>query len=95
VLILTALAIKLETPGPVLFRQKRYGFNNEQIEVYKFRSMYADHFVVLPVRRFRLNGVGTGADERQVAFEHDIEELRQFVDRGLADEPADARPAAA
>jgi hypothetical protein len=42
VLILTALAIKLETPGPVLFRQKRYGFNNEQIEVYKFRSMYAD-----------------------------------------------------
>jgi Undecaprenyl-phosphate glucose phosphotransferase len=44
VLILTALAIKLETPGPVLFRQKRYGFNNEMIEVYKFRSMYADQF---------------------------------------------------
>ena len=42
VLILTALAIRLETPGPVLFRQKRYGFNNELIEVYKFRSMYAD-----------------------------------------------------
>jgi Undecaprenyl-phosphate glucose phosphotransferase len=41
VLILTALAIRLETPGPVLFRQKRYGFNNELIEVYKFRSMYA------------------------------------------------------
>jgi Undecaprenyl-phosphate glucose phosphotransferase len=42
VLILTAVAIKLETPGPVLFRQKRYGFNNELIEVYKFRSMHAD-----------------------------------------------------
>ena len=28
--------------GPVLFKQKRYGFNNELIEVYKFRSMYAD-----------------------------------------------------
>jgi exopolysaccharide biosynthesis polyprenyl glycosylphosphotransferase len=42
VLILTALAIRLETPGPVLFKQKRYGFNNELIEVYKFRSMYAD-----------------------------------------------------
>jgi lipopolysaccharide/colanic/teichoic acid biosynthesis glycosyltransferase len=26
----------------VLFRQKRYGFNNELIEVYKFRSMYTD-----------------------------------------------------
>jgi hypothetical protein len=42
VLILSALAIKLETPGPVIFRQKRYGFNNELIEVYKFRSMHAD-----------------------------------------------------
>jgi Undecaprenyl-phosphate glucose phosphotransferase len=42
VLILTAVAIRLETPGPVLFKQKRYGFNNELIEVYKFRSMYAD-----------------------------------------------------
>ena len=26
----------------MLFRQKRYGFNNELIEVYKFRSMYVD-----------------------------------------------------
>ena len=42
VLALAALAIKLDSPGPALFRQKRYGFNNELIEVYKFRSMYAD-----------------------------------------------------
>ncbi|MGE3247864.1 MAG: undecaprenyl-phosphate glucose phosphotransferase [Beijerinckiaceae bacterium] len=42
VLLLTAIAIKLDSRGPVLFRQKRYGFNNELIEVYKFRSMYAD-----------------------------------------------------
>ncbi|WP_443136651.1 sugar transferase [Methylobacterium sp. Leaf112] len=35
-----ALAVALTSPGPVLFRQKRYGFNNELIEVYKFRSMY-------------------------------------------------------
>jgi Undecaprenyl-phosphate glucose phosphotransferase len=41
-LALTALAIKLDSPGPVLFKQKRYGFNNELIEVYKFRSMYVD-----------------------------------------------------
>ena len=39
---LIAIAIKLESRGPVLFRQKRYGFNNDLIEVYKFRSMYAD-----------------------------------------------------
>ena len=39
---LVALAIKLDSRGPVLFKQKRYGFNNDLIEVYKFRSMYAD-----------------------------------------------------
>jgi Undecaprenyl-phosphate glucose phosphotransferase len=38
-----ALIIKLDSKGPVLFRQKRQGFNNELIEVYKFRSMYVDH----------------------------------------------------
>lgn len=37
-LVLAAL-IKLESRGPVLFKQRRYGFNNEVIEVYKFRSM--------------------------------------------------------
>ena len=35
-----AIAIKATSSGPVLFRQKRYGFNNEVIEVFKFRSMY-------------------------------------------------------
>jgi len=42
VLAATALAIKLDSPGPVLFKQKRFGFNNELIEVYKFRSMRVD-----------------------------------------------------
>lgn len=42
VMALVALAIKFDSRGPVLFKQKRYGFNNELIEVYKFRSMYAD-----------------------------------------------------
>ena len=42
VLALTALAVKLDSKGPVLFKQRRYGFNNELIEVYKFRSMYTD-----------------------------------------------------
>ena len=37
-----ALAVKLDSKGPAIFRQKRYGFNNELIEVYKFRSMYVD-----------------------------------------------------
>ncbi|MDB5500368.1 MAG: undecaprenyl-phosphate glucose phosphotransferase [Tardiphaga sp.] len=39
---LVALAIKLDSPGPVLFRQKRFGFNNERIDVFKFRSLFHD-----------------------------------------------------
>ncbi len=42
VMALVAIAIKLDSRGPVLFRQKRYGFNNELIGVFKFRSMYVD-----------------------------------------------------
>jgi lipopolysaccharide/colanic/teichoic acid biosynthesis glycosyltransferase len=41
-MLAVALAVKLESKGPVIFRQKRYGFNNELIEVFKFRSMYAE-----------------------------------------------------
>jgi Undecaprenyl-phosphate glucose phosphotransferase len=42
VMLATAIAIKLESKGPVLFRQGRHGFNNEIINIYKFRSMYTD-----------------------------------------------------
>ena len=39
VLLIIALAIKLNSPGPVFFRQQRYGFNNDFFSVYKFRTM--------------------------------------------------------
>ncbi|MEM7172228.1 MAG: undecaprenyl-phosphate glucose phosphotransferase [Pseudomonadota bacterium] len=39
---LIALAIKLDSPGPVFFKQPRYGFNNLLINVWKFRTMYND-----------------------------------------------------
>ncbi|MDR6759587.1 Undecaprenyl-phosphate glucose phosphotransferase [Mycoplana sp. BE70] len=42
VFIGAALAVKLTSPGPIIFKQKRHGFNNEIIEVYKFRSMYTN-----------------------------------------------------
>lgn len=42
VMTLVALAVRLDSKGPILFRQKRYGFNNELIEVWKFRSMYVE-----------------------------------------------------
>jgi Undecaprenyl-phosphate glucose phosphotransferase len=38
-----AIAIKLDSKGPIFFRQKRFGFNNQQIDVLKFRSLH-HHF---------------------------------------------------
>ena len=38
-MVATAIAIKLDSPGPVFFRQKRHGFNNQIINVWKFRSL--------------------------------------------------------
>ncbi|MEM7302055.1 MAG: undecaprenyl-phosphate glucose phosphotransferase [Pseudomonadota bacterium] len=40
IFLAAAIAIRLDSKGPVIFRQKRFGFNNEVIEVLKFRSMY-------------------------------------------------------
>jgi lipopolysaccharide/colanic/teichoic acid biosynthesis glycosyltransferase len=41
-LIGIALAIKATSPGPVFFRQKRYGYHNRRFWIYKFRTMYVD-----------------------------------------------------
>ena len=39
IMILTAIAIKLESPGPVIFKQERIGYNGKPFMMYKFRSM--------------------------------------------------------
>ena len=38
-LILTAIAIKMDSPGPILFRQRRCGFNGKPFKIFKFRTM--------------------------------------------------------
>ena len=38
-LALVSVAIKLSSPGPVIFRQRRYGFNRREFMIYKFRTM--------------------------------------------------------
>jgi len=41
-LVLTAIAIKLTSPGPVIFTQERLGLNKRRFRMYKFRTMVAD-----------------------------------------------------
>lgn len=53
-LVLVAIAIKIESEGPVFFMQQRLGFNNKPFSIYKFRSMYIhddSHGVVLQARK--------------------------------------------
>lgn len=37
--LLTAVAIKIESPGPIIFKQERLGYNGKVFMIYKFRSM--------------------------------------------------------
>ncbi len=39
-LLIVALAIKLDSPGPIIFAQRRYGFNQQPFRMFKFRSMH-------------------------------------------------------
>jgi putative colanic acid biosynthesis UDP-glucose lipid carrier transferase len=62
VMLLIAAAVRLSTPGPVLFRQRRYGLDGEEIVVYKFRSMttgVGNHAVAQATRQdARVTAVG-------------------------------------
>lgn len=72
-LALIALAIRLESKGSPLFVQQRYGFNNNLIKVYKFRSMYTEH---------------TDADAAKLATRDDsrITRVGRFIRRTSLDE---------
>lgn len=39
IMIITAIAIKITSPGPIIFKQERMGYNGEIFKMYKFRSM--------------------------------------------------------
>src|SRR6476660_2207759 len=61
--VMTAIAIKLDSPGPVIFRQRRSGFNGRQFQIMKFRTMSVleDGETVVQAQRndARITRVGT------------------------------------
>ncbi len=76
VMLALAIGVKLSSPGPVLFRQRRYGLDGEEIIVYKFRSMTTQDDG--PVIR-----QATRCDARVTPFGHfirrtSLDELPQF-----------------
>lgn len=50
-LVLIALLVKLDSKGPIFFKQPRLGFNNQVFEIYKFRSMYHSRTPEMTVRQ--------------------------------------------
>lgn len=76
-LSLIALAIKLDSPGPIIFKQRRYGLDGEEILVYKFRSMR----VCEDGDTIRQAQMGDNRITRIGAFlrKNSLDELPQFV----------------
>ncbi len=75
-LLLIALGVKLSSPGPILFRQRRYGLNGRIVEVWKFRTMTVaeDGEHVVQATRGDARVTRLGAFLRS----HSLDELPQF-----------------
>jgi putative colanic acid biosysnthesis UDP-glucose lipid carrier transferase len=77
IMLVIALLVKLDSPGPAIFKQRRYGLDGEQILVYKFRSMAVteDGGTIQQARKNDLRVTRLGAFLRKTS----LDELPQFV----------------
>ncbi len=82
-MLLIALGVKLTSPGKVLFKQRRYGLNGEEIRVYKFRSMTVceDGPTVIQAKKGDQRITPFGAFLRKTS----LDELPQFINVLLGD----------
>lgn len=76
-MIAAAIAVKLSSPGPIIFKQRRYGLDGREILVYKFRSMRVaeDGDVIRQAQRNDARLTAVGAFLRRTS----IDELPQFL----------------
>lgn len=76
-MLLIALGVKQSSPGPILFKQKRYGLDGKEIIVYKFRSMTVteDGAEVLQATKHDKRVTALGRFLRQTS----LDELPQFI----------------
>jgi putative colanic acid biosynthesis UDP-glucose lipid carrier transferase len=77
VLLILAVGVKLSSPGPIIFKQRRYGLDGQQILVYKFRSMRVcdDGAVIQQAGRCDPRITRFGAFIRRTS----LDELPQFI----------------
>jgi putative colanic acid biosynthesis UDP-glucose lipid carrier transferase len=75
-MLLVALAIKLDSPGPVLFRQMRVGFDRRPIEVLKFRTM----------RHELCDAPGAATVKQATRDDHRVTRVGRFLRRSSLDE---------
>jgi exopolysaccharide biosynthesis polyprenyl glycosylphosphotransferase len=82
-----ALAIKLDSPGPVLFRQRRIGRDDRPFQVFKFRSMYADADSRKDdVARLNFHGGGNDSGMFKIREDPRITRVGRFLRRYSLDE---------
>jgi putative colanic acid biosynthesis UDP-glucose lipid carrier transferase len=77
-MLVIAIAIKMTSKGPVIFKQDRYGLNGKRIKVYKFRSMTVcdnDDTVIQQASRFDIRVTKLGLFLRRTS----LDELPQFI----------------
>jgi Undecaprenyl-phosphate glucose phosphotransferase len=77
IMLLASIAIKLESQGPVLFRQPRHGLKGSTIQVFKFRTMYA-HLEDRLAARQTLRGDPRVTRVGKFLRRHSLDELPQF-----------------